>query len=317
MQGELRKTLETLAVLGILATGFYPLVSNAWNQRAADRMMVECRKSLWTDGTEDMMRAVKSEAEGYNQRLMMSGGGMNEKEAGSDYESMLNPDGSGVMGYLEIPKISVSLPILHGTGDEVLARGIGHLQGSSLPVGGKGTHAVLTGHRGLPSARLFTDLDQMEETDRFRILTLGEELDYEVSEIRTVLPENTRDLKILPEEDLVTLVTCTPYGVNTHRLLVTGKRIREDDETESTREIMENRERENVEEVKHQAARRMRLPGFLWKKPAVVFAAAGVVICAFMLRILWIWTVYRGRRRNVERLRSKRRIRSVSGGKQS
>lgn len=317
MQGELRKTLETLAVLGILATGFYPLVSNAWNQRAADRMMVEYRKSLWTDGTEDMRRAVKSEAEGYNQRLMMSGGGMNEKEAGSDYESMLNPDGSGVMGYLEIPKISVSLPILHGTGDEVLARGIGHLQGSSLPVGGKGTHAVLTGHRGLPSARLFTDLDQMEETDRFRILTLGEELDYEVSEIRTVLPENTRDLKILPEEDLVTLVTCTPYGVNTHRLLVTGKRIREDGEAESTREIMENKERENVEEVKHQAARRIRLPGFLWKKPAVVVAAAGVVICAFMLRILWIWTVYRGRRRNVERLRSKRRIRSVSGGKQS
>lgn len=317
MQDELRKTLETLAVLGILATGFYPLVSNAWNQRAADRMMVEYRKSLWTDGTEDMRRAVKSEAEGYNQRLMMSGGGMNEKEAGSDYESMLNPDGSGVMGYLEIPKISVSLPILHGTGDEVLARGIGHLQGSSLPVGGKGTHAVLTGHRGLPSARLFTDLDQMEETDRFRILTLGEELDYEVSEIRTVLPENTRDLKILPEEDLVTLVTCTPYGVNTHRLLVTGKRIREDGEAESTREIMENKERENVEEVKHQAARRIRLPGFLWKKPTVVFAAAGVVICAFMLRILWIWTVYRGRRRNVERLRSKRRIRSVSGGKQS
>lgn len=317
MQGELRKTLETLAVLGILATGFYPLVSNAWNQRAADRMMVEYRKSLWTDGTEDMMRAVKAEAEGYNQRLMLSGGGMNEKEAGSDYESMLNPDGSGVMGYLEIPKISVSLPILHGTGDEVLARGIGHLQGSSLPVGGKGTHAVLTGHRGLPSARLFTDLDQMEETDRFRILTLGEELDYEVSEIRTVLPENTRDLKIFPEEDLVTLVTCTPYGVNTHRLLVTGKRIREDGETESTQEIMENRERKNVEEVKHQAARRVRLPGFLWKKPAVVFAAAGVVICAFMLRILWIWTVYRGRRRNVERLRSKRRIRSVSGGKQS
>lgn len=317
MQGELRKTLETLAVLGILATGFYPLVSNAWNQRTADRMMVEYRKSLWTDGTEDMMRAVKAEAEGYNQRLMLSGGGMNEKEAGSDYESMLNPDGSGVMGYLEIPKISVSLPILHGTGDEVLARGIGHLQGSSLPVGGKGTHAVLTGHRGLPSARLFTDLDQMEETDRFRILTLGEELDYEVSEIRTVLPENTRDLKILPEEDLVTLVTCTPYGVNTHRLLVTGKRIREDGEAESTREIMENRERENVEEAKHQAARRVRLPGFLWKKPVVVFAAAGVVICAFMLRILWIWTVYRGRRRNVERLRSKRRIRSVSGGKQS
>lgn len=317
MQGELRKTLETLAVLGILATGFYPLVSNAWNQRAADRMMVEYRKSLWTDGTEDMMRAVKEEAEGYNQRLMLSGGGMNEKEAGSDYESMLNPDGSGVMGYLEIPKISVSLPILHGTGDEVLARGIGHLQGSSLPVGGKGTHAVLTGHRGLPSARLFTDLDQMEETDRFRILTLGEELDYEVSEIRTVLPENTRDLKILPEEDLVTLVTCTPYGVNTHRLLVTGKRIREDGEAESTPEIMENKERENVEEVKHQAARRIRLPGFLWKKPTVVFAAAGVVICAFMLRILWIWTVYRGRRRNVERLRSKRRIRSVSGGKQS
>lgn len=317
MQGELRKTLETLAVLGILATGFYPLVSNAWNQRAADRMMVEYRKSLWTDGTEDMMRAVKTEAEGYNQRLMLSGGGMNEKEAGSDYGSMLNPDGSGVMGYLEIPKISVSLPILHGTGDEVLARGIGHLQGSSLPVGGKGTHAVLTGHRGLPSARLFTDLDQMEETDRFRILTLGEELDYEVSEIRTVLPENTRDLKILPEEDLVTLVTCTPYGVNTHRLLVTGKRIREDGEAESTREIMENRERKNVEEVKHQAARRIRLPGFLWKKPTVVFAAAGVVICAFMLRILWIWTVYRGRRRNVERLRSKRRIRSVSGGKQS
>ena len=224
MQGELRKTLETLAVLGILATGFYPLVSNAWNQRAADRMMVEYRKSLWTDGTEDMMRAVKSEAEGYNQRLMLSGGGMNEKEAGSDYESMLNPDGSGVMGYLEIPKISVSLPILHGTGDEVLARGIGHLQGSSLPVGGKGTHAVLTGHRGLPSARLFTDLDQMEEGDLIFLHVLDQILAYRVDQILTVLPDELDALAIEEDKDYMTLLTCTPYGVNTHRLLVRGVR---------------------------------------------------------------------------------------------
>ena len=137
----------------------------------------------------------------------------------------MNPDGSGVMGYIEIPRISVRLPVYHGTSEEVLQHGIGHLGGTSLPVGGEGTHAVLSGHRGLPSALLFSDLDQMETGDCFSLRILGEQLLYEVDQILVVEPDEVEPLLPVEGEDLVTLVTCTPYGVNTHRLLVRGHRI--------------------------------------------------------------------------------------------
>lgn len=146
------------------------------------------------------------------------------KETAGLYENVLNPAGNGVMGYLEIPKINVKLAIYHGIGTKALENGCGHIEGTSLPIGGKGTHAVLSAHRGLPSAKLFTDLDQIREGDLFYITVLDETLAYQVKEILTVLPEETKDLEIEQNEDLVTLVTCTPYGVNSHRLLVRGAR---------------------------------------------------------------------------------------------
>lgn len=148
-----------------------------------------------------------------------------EKKADSAYNHVLNMEESGVMGALEIPKISVYLPIYHGTSQEVLERGVGHLEGTSMPVGGKDTHTVLTGHRGLPSAELFSNLDQLERNDEFYIHILGEILAYKVFNVETVRPEETGHLAIAKGQDRVTLVTCTPYGINTHRLLIHAKRI--------------------------------------------------------------------------------------------
>ena len=140
-----------------------------------------------------------------------------------NYMECLNID--GIMGYIEIPKIDLRLPIYHGTDEETLAKGVGHVESTALPIGGDFTHSVLTGHRGLPSARLFTDLDQLEPGDQFYIHVLDEILAYEVDEINTVLPDELDKLMAIPGRDLVTLITCTPYGVNTHRLLVRGSRI--------------------------------------------------------------------------------------------
>ncbi len=316
MREELRKTLETLMVLLILAVGFYPAVSDAWNQRAADRMIVQYRKSVWSDGSDGAARAELERARAYNRNLAAAGGGMTAggKGAGEEYETLLDPDGSGIMGYLEIPKISVCLPIGHGTDDEVLAGEVGHLPGSSLPVGGEGTHAVLTGHRGLPSARLFTDLDQLEEKDCFRITVLGEVLDYEVREIQTVLPEETENLRIRPGEDLVTLVTCTPYGVNTHRLLVTGERMQGEGSGETeirSRQKEPGGASEGEEPLALEEDIRKESGGFhgirLLRNPSVILAAAGVALITAALRILWIWTIDRGRRKRRDRPRDRRR----------
>lgn len=151
------------------------------------------------------------------------------------YQSLLNHDGRGIMGYIEIPKIDVNLPIYHGTSEKVLQVGAGHLEGSSLPVGGESTHCVLSGHRGLPSAKLFTDIDQLEAGDTFMLHVLNETLTYEVDQILVVLPDETDALKIVEGEDYCTLVTCTPYGINSHRLLVRGHRVEteEDDGSQS------------------------------------------------------------------------------------
>lgn len=146
-------------------------------------------------------------------------------ETDYEYEALLNLNGDGIMGYVEVPVINLNLPIYHGTSQEVLVKAVGHLQNTSLPVGGKGTHAVLTGHTAYPGARLFTDIDQLVLGDIFFVYTLNQKLAYQVDQIKVVLPSDTDDLKINPDEDYVTLVTCTPYGINTHRLLVRGIRI--------------------------------------------------------------------------------------------
>lgn len=293
MKEAWKKTLETVFILLILAVGGYPAVSDAWNRLAADRMIVQYRHSLWEDSQKSVLEQKKQEAEQYNQELAAAGGGMSA-EGRKDYERQLDLDGSGIMGYLEIPKISVCLPVYHGTEDEALARGAGHLEGSSLPVGGGGTHTVLTGHRGLPSAKLFTDLDQLREGDTFRIMTLGDTLEYEVTGIRTVLPEETKDLRILEGKDLATLVTCTPYGVNTHRLLVTGERI----PTAGTAAKEETARTAGWEEGDGGSSKHA---GSLF-----VLAGAGAAVLTAACRILWIWCIDFGRRRKKEELLKRR-----------
>ena len=158
-----------------------------------------------------------TDTDAYGQEALMA--------ASEDYETQLNIAGNGMMGYVEIPKINVNLPIYHGTGSDSLDRGVGHLLGSSLPVGGESTHSILTGHSGMASQKMFTDLEQIALGDVFYLRILNETLAYQVREINTVLPYDTSLLGICSGEDLCTLVTCTPYGVNTHRLLVCGSRI--------------------------------------------------------------------------------------------
>lgn len=159
--------------------------------------------------------------------------------AAVSYEELLNLHGSGLIGYIEIPKINVNLPIYHGTSEEVLQTGIGHLMGSSFPVGGNGAHAVLTGHSGVAGKRLFSDLDQLAPGDMFFLHVLGDTLAYQVVEINTVLPYETDLLLADPDQDLCTLVTCTPYGVNSHRLLVRGSRVAYEEAAEETPDTTE------------------------------------------------------------------------------
>jgi len=177
-------------------------------------MDAEEYERMWNDAVE------------YNTNLLSKSNRYNmTDEQRAEYESILDVTGTGIMGYIEIPSIDVSLPIYHGTNESVLQIAIGHIESSSLPVGGIGTHCVISGHRGLPSAKLFSDIDQLKEGDVFMIQVLDDTLTYEVDQIRTVLPTEMKDLRIEEGKDYCTLVTCTPYGVNTHRLLVRGHRV--------------------------------------------------------------------------------------------
>ena len=226
----MRKKSTTIILLLILFTGLslllYPTVSDYWNSFHQSRAIAS-----YTAQVEEMdpadYEAMWNAAAEYNQRLLADTGDryrMTEAEE-EEYESLLDVTGTGVMGYVEIPKLKTSLPIYHGTDAAVLQIAIGHLAGSSLPVGGEGTHCVLTGHRGLPSAKLFTNLDEMVEGDTFSLHVLDQTLTYEVDQIRVVEPQELDDLEIEEGKDYCTLVTCTPYGVNSHRLLVRGHRI--------------------------------------------------------------------------------------------
>ena len=209
--------------LGLLA---YPSVSDYWNSFHQSQAIMEYSDSI-TDMDEKEYKRMLESARQYN-----ASHPLNWNFTASDkqeYEKELNFNHNGIMGYIEIPKIDVELSIFHGTDESVLETSIGHLEGSSLPVGGLGTHSVLSGHRGLPSARLFSDLDKLKEGDTFTIHVLNETLTYEVDQIRVVLPTDLSSLTSDPNQDFVTLVTCTPYGINTHRLLVRGHRITNSD----------------------------------------------------------------------------------------
>ena len=224
-----QKNLSNIILIVVFFVGLsvllYPTVSDYWNSLHQSRAIATYSDAVEEMDTSDYER-MWAEAEAYNEKLYESGHGLglaeDEKE---EYESILDVSGTGIMSYIEIPSIKCSLPIYHGTDEAILQIAVGHIEGSSLPVGGKSTHCVLSGHRGLPSAKLFSDLDKLEEGDLFMIRTLNETLTYEVDKIRIVLPEEIDDLKIVEGEDLCTLVTCTPYGINTHRLLVRGHRV--------------------------------------------------------------------------------------------
>lgn len=229
-QKRITIALAVIAFLLALGLTLYPIISNYVNQKYASQIHTAYKEVMEQVDDTALLRA-KELAVTYN-RSIVPGASTEDaysqeglQAASQDYDSQLDVAGNGIMGYVEIPKISVNLPIYHGTENDSLERGIGHLLGSSLPIGGESTHSILSGHSGMASQKMFTDLEQLTAGDVFYLHILNETLAYQVVEINTVLPYDTSLLGIAPGEDLCTLVTCTPYGVNTHRLLVRGSRI--------------------------------------------------------------------------------------------
>lgn len=228
-----REFLLFLAPLLLFAAGagifLYPAVSNLLAEKEQKTVIYNYQQEV-SQADQEKLDAMWEEAEIYNENLagdpvhdpFVMGSGYVLPD---NYQEVLNPAGDGVMGYIEIPKIDVYLPIYHGTGEEELAKGAGHLEMTALPIGGLNRHPVISAHRGLPSAELFTRLDEMETGDQFYLHILDQVLAYEVDQIRTIEPEELSLLQPEKEKDLVTLLTCTPYAVNTHRLLVRGTRI--------------------------------------------------------------------------------------------
>ncbi|MCQ2426107.1 MAG: class C sortase [Lachnospiraceae bacterium] len=223
----MKKITVVLIIIAVLSFSLllYPSFSNYWNSKHATREINTLITELDVIDNESH-DAMLAEANEYNKILALRRTGYSlTDEQQEKYESLLNVTDNGVMGYLEISKLGVMLPIYHGTESSVLQNGIGHLNWSSLPVGGISTHSVVSGHRGLPSAKLLTDLDKMREGDLFTLVVLGDTLTYEVDQIRTVLPSDLSELAVTDGADYCTIVTCTPYGINTHRLLVRGHRV--------------------------------------------------------------------------------------------
>lgn len=223
-----KRIIATILIILLFLAGFgivlYPYVSEYVNAKHASRVVVNYDDTVKEITPEDFSQYFEV-AEEYNERLRQNPNPFSEDSRTEGYETALNVDGSGMMGYLEIPKISVKLPFYHGTSGAVLNEAVGHLEGSSLPVGGESTHVVLSAHRGLPSAKLFTDLPELGEGDIFILNVLDRKMTYQVDQILTVLPTELEALEVEDGQDVVTLMTCTPYGINTHRLLVRGHRI--------------------------------------------------------------------------------------------
>lgn len=244
----MRRKISTILFALLFLIGFgimaYPTIADQWNTYRQSRLITEYDEVVSKMEPEDFTRQWEA-AKNFNQTMTQNNlysdvfGESREDPRDSEYWKVLNIAGDGVMGYLTIPKINIKLAVYHGTADDVLQTGIGHLNGTKLPIGGEGTHSILAAHRGLPSAKLFTDIDQLEKKDRFYLHVLDEDLAYEVDQILPMVDKDDRGtlegaLQIEEGEDLVTLFTCTPYGVNSHRLLVRGHRVSYDGELEST-----------------------------------------------------------------------------------
>ena len=224
-----KRTLSTILLIVGFLVGLslllYPTVSDYWNSMHQSRAITSYAEHV-ADIDDSLYESLWAGAQAYNASLLEKADRFTlSDEDLAEYEQMLAVPGTNVIGYIEIDKINCYLPIYHGTDDAVLQVGVGHLEGTSLPVGGASTHCVLSGHRGLPSAKLFTDLDQLEVGDTFVLYVLDETLTYEVDQIRIVEPTDLSDLAIEEGKDYCTLMTCTPYGINTHRLLVRGHRV--------------------------------------------------------------------------------------------
>ena len=232
-----KKSITTLIIILFFLAGLslllYPFIANQWNSYRQERLISSYDSTVAQKEAEGAIDYEEewARANAYNEALLPSilpdsfAVAEASDEPDEEYMACLNIAGDEIMGTVEIPKINIELPIYHTTDEEVLEQAAGHLEGSSLPVGGESTHAVISAHRGLPSASLFTDLDQLEEGDHFLLHILDDTLAYEVDKITVVEPEETQDLAVEEGEDLVTLLTCTPYGVNSHRLLVRGHRV--------------------------------------------------------------------------------------------
>lgn len=225
----MKKRLPTILLIVVLVVGLslvlYPTVANWWNSYRQTRSVANYVEQV-ANMDDDSYQKILNDANEYNSILFENTDKFNRSDTQKAYyERTLNIDSNGIMGYVEIDKINVSLPIYHGTDENVLQIAVGHLDWSSLPVGGESTHCVLSGHRGLPSARLFTDLDKMEIGDTFTLCILDEVLTYEIDQIRIVLPNEVDELSIEEGMDFCTLTTCTPYGINTHRMLIRGRRV--------------------------------------------------------------------------------------------
>ena len=239
MKKYLKKMIIVFIFLSRLSLLLYPLISNKWNDyrqkqliTGYDKTVKEAQQAGRIDYEEEWKKA-----RAYNEALLPAilpdsfAVAASSEEPDREYMSCLNLTGDGMMGYVEIPKINIKIPVYHTVSTEILEKAAGHLEGSSLPTGGESTHAVISAHRGLPSASLFTDLDKMEDGDHFLLYILDDILCYEVDKISVVDPEDTKDLVVEEGKDFVTLLTCTPYGVNTQRLLVRGHRVDYEPET--------------------------------------------------------------------------------------
>ena len=272
-----------MAFLIALGITLYPMISTWYNERHQAEVHIHYQEKVEQVDNTKLIEA-KELAVAYNQTILP--GAQDEdsfsKEAllsaSENYGSLLNLAGDGIMGYVEIPTIGVTLPIYHGTNNSTLERGVGHLLGSSLPVGGESTHSVLTAHSGMASAKMFSDLDRLKKGDIFFLDVLGEKLAYQVDQIKTVLPYDTTFLQTEIGNDLCTLVTCTPFGVNTHRLLVRGTRI----EYEEAEVIVE--EKLETEEPVKSTWEQQYLQGILIGIGAVVILGLGLLVFWYVRR---------------------------------
>lgn len=223
-----KRKWSTIILLSIFFVGLsvllYPSISSYWNYRHQSQMIVDYESMLQNVQKEDYS-ALFEEAYEYNKQLASLELPLINYDKLKNYFDILDISGTGMMGYISIDKIGVELPVYHGTSNAVLSMAVGHLQGTSFPVGGESTHSVVSAHRGLPNAVLFTHLDRMEIGDTFEFVILDRTITYQVDQIKIVTPDDTRDIAIIEGEDYCTLLTCTPYAINTHRLLVRGKQI--------------------------------------------------------------------------------------------